>query len=429
MASQAPPRQFEIVVVESLPPDINLNMSLSQLTESKENSRLEVAKQQIYQSLVERLSPLLSDPSMSSGYNLLQLVQKVPLHRLVADLANLEISRSPDLPPMDFIVLILPRVANHLNHRHELPYQSLYSKRKASVIDESNSLFQAQMTSAEQINRKFDQVIQHVFEDQLEQDLEYGFFIGGLAGIQLRPEGVGLQLQLMGGLPTGRSFPFEQIEQEAHFREIRSPQTPRRGWWSNRFDSYPGAVATLTYHSQSEVPPNLRIQFGSLADLSQMSWRAGGRPEPMDELWLGSESFGITSFYRDFNVPHLVGDLLSPTGTLLVDWALGRDYFLKMNIFDVELDLAKLEITQMRIGVELTGKDDMWGVLPLPSLEMEGINQKFVDAGNQALAPYREQLEPLLGGDIFALSSNPPARAIIYQALEEILQPQLREQP
>lgn len=395
--SSYPIPEFEMVVVESIPENINLNMSLKQIEEAKHTSKLQQNKKKIYNILSDNLSPLLSNQNFTDGYNLFSLAKNIPAQKIVQELiANQDKTDTQPTPASDFILLILPKTPSSNLTNNSLPYSHLYSSNKASVIDASTAHSSINGSYSKLINERITKAINFSYnKNYVNLGHNQAFFIGALAHVHLDGSRTSFNLQIIGGLPVDIDIPFEQKENEAHFKSFRFPRSPKLKWLSQEYTNHPGTIISLSYGNDKESPLLLNIKFGSLGLIDSKNWDL--KNDPFNKaLWEG-ESLSAISYFKRYNTPHLFGEILSPLGVKAIDWWLSREYDLKMNIHEVSLDLFSLEIKKIRILMEMVPKENMlpWTVLKLPTIEQTAVNAKFVEAGNQKLAPYQETLKEL----------------------------------
>lgn len=412
-----PINEYELVVIESLPENLDLSMSLSQINEAKERSRLQVYKDKLYQILTNNLAPLLTGKEFVDGYNLYELVTQIPLQKIADEMFMGHDPLSASEEASDFMVLILPRLSPQEISQTYKSTLGLYSARKASVYSYPVWSYSDSLGLDELLSERIHEAIDSAYQRQyLTLNKKNAFFVGALLHFKGIGQGHSIRLQLLGGLPTDIQIPFEQVEKEAHFREIRSPKTPGFKLLSN---DYPGVIFDLNY-SYGNEPTLLKLTFGSLAAFAEKQWKLYDGPESFDDLLLGTDSLGVTSLMKRFNVPHLYGEILDVSGWGLIDSTLATTYDIQMNIHEVTIDIEKLEIVGIRVTAELPVKEHLWLLEPglrLPTFELPAINEKFKQAGNEALAPYRDEIQGVLNDGPLELLNNPKVQKLIIETL------------
>lgn len=433
-----PPPNFELTVVESLPENISLDMKLSDIVKAKENSRLQVSKDKIYGVLLENLSPLLNEETFADDYNLMNLATEIPVQKIMDELV-FEGADFQAANPADFLAVILPKSPVTYDANSAFPYSNIYASNKAAVIDDAKVGFQPNLSYDDLINLRVLDAVQVAYRHTyLEQQSTGAFFVGALVHIHLAGPQSKIRLQVIGGLPTEQIIPFEQVEKEAKFTQIRSPKTPQ---FAVNSTDYPGSIIELAY--QHQQPVQLKLSFGSLGLINGKDWALTNGLPAFADIVLGTESFGVTSLFRSYNVPNLFGDILQASGTKPVDSFLSKYMNIQMNIHEVEMNVETLEITKMRVTAELSPKEVfsfteiltmanfklatasmLANILAMPTFEQPAINQKFIEAGNESLKPYRENIQLLLSQDPVTLLHDPLAQAQFIKVLTDLLSTQ-----
>lgn len=424
--------EYEMVVIESLPADINLDMKLSDILKAKEASQLAVSKQHVYEVLIQHLSPLLSNPDFMDGYNLLELASQIPAKKILEELLSEgeRAGRSTD-QTSDFLVLILPKQADSQLTDANYPYFSIYSKNKAPVIDQKKTGFGKNYEDS--INERVSKAIQFAYKrNYIELENNEAFFVGALVHFHIAGSNSQFKIQMAGGLPTNMDFPFEQIEKEAIFTKIRTPQVPK---FKPLSEDYPGAIVDVTYGTQLETPSQLKIKFGNIGRIENSQWVLVDEPDSFEEQALGwGDGFGVSSIMKRFNVPNLFGDLLDASGYGVVDSSLSYLYNIQLNIHEVEIDIQKLEITDMRVTIELPFKETNWFTeilepgMRLPTFEIPSITEKVIDGGNNFIEPYREEIQFYIdNGD--KLLTNIEFRNKLWELISKMLDNKSGGQP
>lgn len=424
--------EYEIVVVETSPPLVALDMSLSQITEAKEQSEFQKAKERVYEVISKHVSPLLSDADFVDGYNLVQLAAKLPASEILGEILGEDLGRQAPGQANDFLVIILPRQPRSTLADRQLPYANLYSNNKAAVIDSRKVGFTADGYMGP-INERLHQTMEFVYNRNfVEMNNNEAFFVGALIQLHIDGNQSTLKGQMVGSLPTDMDLPFSQIEPQAEFTAIRLPRSPESKYYYNSFQ---GAIVELDYQPYSGLAPKLKIQFGELGKISAQGWVLNNALDDLESKpaeWNGE--FGVRSFLSRFNVPHLFGEVREASGFGPLDSTLAFLYNIQINIHEVELDLQELKITGMRATVELPVKEYNWFTsiiepgLRWPTAEVPSITQKVMDGGNEQLEPYREQIQSYLdmGGTVF---SDKDTQQKIVSLLISILENKTGVQP
>lgn len=409
-----PLQDFEMIITESLSEDLNLSMSLSDITKAKQRSRIGETKKSLYQILTKRLSPLLSGQAMSSEYNLMALATELPIDAIIADLMTLESKTNGSSQPADFLVVIIPKTPASLQYDQLFPFAPLYSQTKASVIDNHTTGFLPQKSYSELINERVSNALYLTYKRNfMDSDANEAFFAGALLDVHMDGANSFIRLQMMGGLPTLPDQAFVQESPEANFELIRFPKAPTYSNLNN--NNFPGTIIDLTYSPQQEKPLTLTIKFGSLATVEDKSFQIAD--EPVD---IADQTFGmIASFFHDYNVPNLYGKPNKPKGPVIDDY-LKLAHNIQLNIHEVEIDLNKLEITKMRTTIDLPSKSNWW--FSLPTIEMEAISETVTEKGNEALEPYREKVQSTLDMGVDGFLQNPEARSEFLKVLLTLME-------
>ena len=89
--------EYEMVVIESVSKDVTLDMSVKQIQRIKESSSFQEKKQLVYDTLVENISPLLSE-GFSDGYNLLEFASTIPTQKILDQILGSERGQSNGYP-------------------------------------------------------------------------------------------------------------------------------------------------------------------------------------------------------------------------------------------------------------------------------------------------------------------------------------------
>jgi hypothetical protein len=424
--------EYEFIVVESLPESINLNMSLRQIEDAKHTSQLQKAKNLIYELLAKKISPLLNNETFANNYNLFKLAQSIPVAEIVNDLIDQQKTDSRiNKPAMQFMAMILPKIPGGSEVNKKLPFINFYSQNKASVIDDDNTGFKAQKSFSDLINERILRAIQFTFANNYsDPSINEAFFVGALLLINLDGDNTSIKFQIMGGLPTDKEYEVNLVQPEANFKYFRLPQKPQTGWLSDFYNDFPGVILTLKYQKTEAVPNLLKIQFGSLSLIDKNEIIAEKKLQAYEEIKIGWKDYaGI--LFKEYNVPNLFGSDFAPIGKILINKTT-RD--IKVNIHELEFDLNKLEVIRMRVVVEFPSKK-LWGGWNIthnfmPAIEQPALNEKFKNAINDQIEPYRYKLNLLKNeyseNGLVGLISHSEVNDSLMQIIETILGNQSR---
>lgn len=425
VATTTTPPDFELVVIESLPEGISLDMKLSDILDAKEKSELQLSKEKIYKILVGNINPLLNEQTFSKEYNLLHLARQIPVRNILEDLIA-EGSDFKQKNPADFMALILPKAPSRYNEKSLFPFAQLYATNKAAVIDKGLVGFQPNRNYEDLINERILEGIQLAYQHTyIENQSNEAFFVGALFHIHLAGPQSQIRVQIIGGLPTDQSEPFDQLEKEAHFTEVRHPKTPDL---QLNPEYFPGAILELSYQYDQNEKAKLNISFGAIGMINGKDWMLNDSLPPFEEYKLGTEGFGIASVFRSYNVPNLFGDILLSSGSGWADYYLIDPFNIQMNIHEVELDIQTLEIKTIRVTAQPIAKPErplynsIWSRIGTPSFELPDVNKKFLEAGNKELEPYRETLQTLTANGPMVLLENPSTQMQFVNILKGLLE-------
>ncbi len=423
--------EYEIVVVETTPLSVQLDMTLKQISEAKEASALHDRKKHVTEVITQHVSPLLSDSDFTDGYNLIQLAGKIPASKILSELIGAERSRG-NVEASDFMVIFLPKKPQEVSRNAVLPYAHLYSSNKAAVID-SRPVGLPEGGYLTSINLRVSEAMSFLYNRNfVELESKDPFFVGALFHLHLDGPQSYFKVQLAGSLPSNIEFPFSQIEEQAEFTAIRLPRSPESKYY---YDHFHGAIVEFIFAPQSQEVAMLTLKFGELGSITPQGWDVVDSLDAMEsqaEEWNGE--FGVRSFFHRFNVPHLFGNIREASGFGPLDASLAFLYNIQVNIHKVELNMQSMKITGMRTTVELPVKESNWFTaliepgLRWPTAEVPSITQKVIDGGNQQIEPYREQLQGYIdmGGDII---DDPDVQSQIFSLMLTIFENQGGVQP
>ncbi len=423
---------YEIVVIESTPPLVQLDMSLSQITRAKEESEFQRSKERVYRVITKHVTPMLSGSDFSDGYNLVSLASELPALDILTELMGDGNQQATAGTAMDFMVLILPKRPRAAQADRQMPYAHYYSENKAAVIDSRNVGIHGKGYLGP-INDRLEETMQFLYNrNYVDQQSNDPFFVGALIHLHLAGSQSFFKAQLTGSLPSNMELPFSQIEPQAEFTAIRLPRRPES---QRYYDEFQGGIVEILYSPGQPKPTTLKIKFGNLGVVTEQGWAVTDGLDTLESEpgeWNGE--FGVRSFINRFNVPHLFGQVREASGFGPLDNTLAFLYDIQINIHEVELDLQELKITGMRATVELPVKEYNWITsilepgLRWPTAEVPSITQKVIDGGNEQIEPYREQLQTYLamGGDLL---SEPNKKAQLFELILTIFENQNGMQP
>lgn len=418
--------EYEMVVIESVSKDVTLDMSFKQIQRVKESSSFQDKKQLVYDTLVENISPLLSE-GFSDGYNLLEFASTIPTQKILDQILNSERGQSNG-SPTDFIILVAPKLSSSMTTTRRSPYMGLYSKNKAAVID--NRPVEIPLGGYEgALNERIQQAIDFAYRRNfVELESNEAFFVGALIHLHLNGDNSRFKIQVAGGLPVNMEMPFEDDSSpEVHFKKVKSPLLdPAMGY---THDYHAGAVVEANYLPGQEKPLNLRVKFGELGEIKGNQWVVKNDLSPFDPTTIKGFEFmkqrGV--FNKPFNVPHLWGELQNLEGFWLsvVETAIELHLFnLKVNLHEVDFNIETLMVEGMRTTVELEYKYDSYIMSSLykwPTVEVPFVTEQVLNGANDAIEPVRKEIQFLIenGTDIV---NNPLMQEKLMGIINQILE-------
>ncbi|MCC6138817.1 MAG: hypothetical protein IT287_09300, partial [Bdellovibrionaceae bacterium] len=227
-----PLQEYELLILESLPEALNLDMTLSQIEKTKETSRLSSLKRRLNKTVFTKMAPLLANSNFSSSFNLLQIPKLLPLKQIVDEL-NLVNSDGPNPAPVDFIIVITPKLPVDFNKNVVNPYALLYPSNKAPVyssIYTNNALFSYEGI----LNERMMNGAEFLFQRQYQSgDKTKGFFAGAMIAIHAEGKNSSAKAKLAIGLPTDQTLPFEQQNDQIKLTQLVLPRAPYDGYIFN----------------------------------------------------------------------------------------------------------------------------------------------------------------------------------------------------
>ncbi|MGH1467564.1 MAG: hypothetical protein ACRBBP_01620 [Bdellovibrionales bacterium] len=145
---------FEVVVTETLPESMHLSMTLDEITKAKHISRVAETKKKIYSFILNNLNPLLSKHSVSKEMGLFEIASELPINSLIEDIMTFQKNSSTELSPADFMIAVFPKIPRSEDLESFIAHESLYSSKKAAVIDNKNKGFLPQHRYSKSINNR-----------------------------------------------------------------------------------------------------------------------------------------------------------------------------------------------------------------------------------------------------------------------------------
>lgn len=406
--------EYELLVIENIPQNVSLDMSLNQIEKEKEKSEFQNTKRRVYKVVSKYLRPLLSDKSFTTGYDLVALASKLPAQKILQKLLSPPAASTASTYPSDFLILVLPKTPNSLNRGRRYPYEKLYSQNKAAVIDDRDVGVESDGDYHQALNRKVAKAISFTYKRNYKEfKKEDAFFIGALLHLHLDGPASFFHAQVAGSLPSNLEFPFEQSEKEVHFKKFKSPLlSADRGYF---YDDFSGALINVDYRPHNPKPIHLDVEFGQLGLIKNNKWSMkNSLPELTKNKASSDGELGIRSYLKRFNVPHLWGEIQPiqgfcqipliidnlDCGTSLDSWLeISKAYNLKVNLHQIEIDVSSLRITKMRTTVELEYKDSnrFWEFMyRYPTTEIPFVTKQVIDGANATIEPYRKQMNELI---------------------------------
>jgi len=425
---------YEIVVVESLPEDLNLSMSLKEITDAKNRSRVGETKKNIYNFLNQTLSPLLNEYAAGENKSLVDLATKLPISGLMngITLVNQGKTDPSKITPADYMIVVLPKIPeSELVSENPKSTAELYSHNKASVIDSKWDNYSLIRSYQSLINEKLEKSIKYMYKRHfVEQKRTDPFFVGAIFNVHIEGDKTEIKTQLVGSLPTDMKEVFENANDQVHLYYAHSPVSPTEKSIENHED-FPGVIVEFLHKPQQKNLLNLTIKFGSLGSIKGKTWKFKNELQKVEETFF-DKLIGVgLDFTSRFNVPYLTGDLKDGAAGA----TMAKLYTVRINIHEVHMNVNKIEIEKIRASIDLQPKVDkkkvkrnlealkyapyapMYvpgsGAPPLPAIEMESVNKQFAEEGNKALEPVRKQVEGVLSKTPEQLLNDPKVQADI----------------
>jgi|GEM_PF-5660019 len=415
-SSQGAIQDFELVVVESLPDDLSLDMTLTEIIEAKHRSRLALGKRRVFDRATQALELALKLRETSGPQRLIELAKAVPVKNIVDNILQPEktsILEFTENNPFDFTIFVFPKSAKHSGGSTEpVSYGSLYPGARTSLIDSQEESTLEARSYNQKINHRLEKSVFELYQKQyLEStDNPQTFFVGAMLNIHMEGRRSSARFQVLGGLPTGLNQDLIKDQDEIFLRSINSPRVPNR----QSIDSadFPGVILTVDYrpayterNQTDDSQLALGVAFGSLSLVGDMEWL------PSDHLpryekppsFLNMSWWVLKDYHKGYNVPFLLGNLVKdevsepaggnegyvrriyakPTGKNYLDSYLARAHKVKVNIHEVVFDLKSLEVLDVRVTLDFPRTS--WWSLSLPTLALDSVGDEVKAAANDEL--------------------------------------------
>lgn len=409
-AQPYPLQEYELVVLESLPEALSLDMTLSEIEQTKETSRLGALKRRLNKTIFDKMAPLLASANFSSSFNLLQLPKLLPLGQIVEELNRVD-ANQPNPAPADFIIMISPKLPADFSNGAGNPYSLLYPMKKGAVlssINEPNAL----VSYEARINQRMLEGANFLFQRQYQSgDKTKGFFAGALIAIHAEGTKSTAKAKLALGLPTDQSVPFEQEDVQIKLSQLVFPRAPYDGYVFNMEN--PIAMITFEHTASGINPPLLKMAFGSLGPMQNNSWYVGNTPSDATvSRWF--------SWMNPYNVPHFRGEIRSIIKKEMLGWfggmsdwlngVLGNNFDIQLNLHEVTIDLSKIEITDVKLTVDLPWKGSSE---ILPTFRNADPEQQFKNEGNKVLKEQKDKVQAVLENGLLILNDEKAQKLLI----------------
>ncbi len=407
-----PLQEYELLVIESLPEAMNLDMTLSEIEAAKENSRLASLKRRLNQSLFKRIAPLLAKNNFSDGFNLLELPKMLPLKEVIADL-NLGASSGPNPAPADFIVVIAPKLPVDLAQPAYNQYAKYYPTNKGNLVSSLTNRVNALVSYEQRLNHRMMEGAEFLFQRQFKSGAaKQGFFAGAMIAIHAEGTNSYAKAKLMVGLPTDLALPFEQANDQIKLTQLLLPRTPYSGYVT-RMEN-PIVMASFEHYQSGPNPLQLKLAFGTLGPMDSGNvWNVGSAPgESTVARWF--------SWMNPYNVPHFRGEIRSLVQKEMLGWfggasdwvngLLATNFDIQLNLHEVTIDLLKLEITDVKMTVALPwkGSEEF-----LPTFRVAEPEEQFKNEGNKVLNEQKAKIQKLLDSGILIIADEDAQKLLI----------------
>lgn len=414
--SSYPLPEFEITVIESISESVHLGMSLNQIEEAKASSRLAGLKKRLNTILFTKMAPLLSSPTFSTHFNLLQIPQVIPLQDIIAEMTIAgENGETPS--PADFIIMITPKLSLFNKYGFQKAYSDLYPGNKAPLFTHYEGIWETPMVSfIDRINQKMFSGAQFLFDRFYQENLTHsGFFAGAMVLVHAEGAQSWATAKIALGMPVDYSIPFEQSNEQIKLTQISFPRAPYNGFI---FDmENPAALVTFNHSTQGGT--NLKIAFGTLGPIEAVGWSIGNSPSTDTvSKWL--------SWFSPYNVPHFRGEIVSLVekemlGSFggLSGWInsyLSDNFDIQLNLHEISIDLLKMEIENVKMTIDLPQKG---GFEILPTFRTEDPEEQFKNEGNKVINEQKEKLQEIIDNGLLLLS-NEDAQTKLLKLLNEL---------
>lgn len=414
-----PLQEYELLVLESLPEAMSLDMTLSEIEKTKENSRLGSLKRRLNKTVFKKIAPLLASTDFSAGFNMLQIPKLLPLKDIVNDLnlGNKDGKANP--PPADFIIVIAPKLPVQFGATTENPYARLYPTNKASVASFLDIRADGLMSYEEILNKRMMEGAEFLFQRQYSNGtLKQGFFAGALISIHAEGTNSYAKAKIAIGLPTDQTLPFEQQNDQIKLTQLMFPRAPYNGYIT-KMDN-PIAMASIEHYVTGANPLVMKMAFGTLGPMAERNWGIGSAPsDSVVSRWF--------SWMDPYNVPHFRGEIRSvvakemlggyETPTNWVNSFLSWGFDIQLNLHEVVIDLQKIEITDVTMTVDLPWKGASEF---LPTFHLADPEEQFKNEGNKVLKEQKDKVEGILNNGLLILNDE-NAQKMLFDTLDKLL--------
>lgn len=407
-----PLQEYELLVIESLPEAMNLDMTLAEIEKSKESSRLGALKRRLNASVFKHMAPLLAKTNFSEGFNLLELPQLLPLKEIMNDL-NLGNTGGPNPLPADFIIVIAPKLPVDLVQPSYNTYAKYYPSNKGNLVSSVTNSLNPLMSYEQLLNHRMMEGAEFLFQRQYQSGAaKQGFLAGAMIAIHAEGTNSYAKAKVIAGLPTDIALPFEQANDQIKLTQLLFPRTPYNGYIS-RMEN-PIVMATFEHYQSGPQPLQLKLAFGTLGPMDPGNvWNAGGSPgDSTVARWF--------AWMNPHNVPHFRGEIRSIVQKEMLGWfggatdwvngLLASNFDIQLNLHEVTIDLLKLEISDVKMTVALPWKGSQEF---LPTFRIAEPEEQFKNEGNKVLTEQKDKIQKLLDSGILILADQDAQKLLI----------------
>lgn len=417
--SAYPLQEYELLVIESLPEAMDLDMTLSEIETAKENSRLGALKRRLNASVFKRIAPLLAKSNFSEGFNLLQLPQLLPLKEIINDL-NLGTGNGPNPLPADFIIVIAPKLPVDLIKPAHNSYAKFYPSNKGNLVSAITNTMSPLQSYEQRLNHRMMQGAEYLFQRQYQNGAaKQGFLAGAMIAIHAEGTNSYAKAKFVAGLPTDMALPFEQANEQIRLTQLLFPRTPYSGYIT-RMEN-PIVMATFEHHQSGPNPLQLKLAFGTLGPMDQANaWNVGSSlSDATVTRWF--------AWLNPHNVPHFRGEIRSLVQKEMLGWfggatdwvngLLASKFDIQLNLHEVTIDLMKLEISDVKMSIALPWKGSQEF---LPTFRNGEPEEQFKNEGNKVLNEQKEKIQELLDSGLLILADQ-DAQKLLLDTINSLL--------